>query len=290
MHGSRDGVDQGGLWTTPPTQGTRLLLQRTPTSPGKPARKPRPCFAFVFQVHIHPRPANPSQSGTWVGKVFGSGWPLSPRHPASIPQPPAPRPGGGGGAHRAKAAEAKGDFASHILLTFFLLNVKNLNACFECLIRLSSFCHLFCFVVHYIQLHISNPQILPRHQNTCQAFTFRSRRIKGLSRLAHIAEQRDALASPAAAMLRTWKPPPPPPSPRTGTRDGDAPSLARRRGGGSSSGIAGMESQRRNIPPSRAARSSAQHLSDGNHISQISRSESTHQSDISSAKTGRQMI
>lgn len=159
-------------------------------------------------MHIHPRPANPSQSGTWVGKVFGSGWPLSPRHPASIPQPPAPRPGGGGGAHRAKAAETKGDFASHILLTFFFLNVKKLNACFECLIRLSSFCHLFCFVMHYIQLHISNPQILPRHQNTCQAFTFRSRRIKGLSRLAHIAEQRDALASPAAAMLRTWKTPP----------------------------------------------------------------------------------
>lgn len=63
--------------------------------------------------------------------------------------------------------------------------------------------------MHYIQLHIFNPQILPRHQNTCQAFTFCSRRIKGLSRPAHITERRDALASPTAVMLWTWKPPDP---------------------------------------------------------------------------------
>lgn len=95
----------------------------------------------------------------------------------------------------AEAAEPRGDFALHISLLFFSppMLVRKLNACFEFLIRPSSFCHLFCFVMHYIQLHISNPQILPRHQNTCQAFTFCCRRIKGLLRLPHTIEQ-DALS------------------------------------------------------------------------------------------------
>jgi len=231
-----------GLCTTPPAQGP-WLFPRKPTLPGKPARKPRPRFTFLFQVPTHPRPANPSESGTGVGKVVGSGRPRSLPWNASIPHPPAPIAAGksGGRAHGAKVAGRKGDFASRVLLAFlvFPLNVKKLNACFEFLIRLSSFCHLFCFVMHYIQLHISNPQILPRHQNTCQAFTFRSRRIKALPRLAHIT---DALASPAAATLRSWKLPPPP----RGARDGDAPSPALRGRGVSSPGAlaAGIQSWR----------------------------------------------
>lgn len=120
----------------------------------------------------------------------------------------------------------------------FSLNVQKLNACFESLIRLSSFCHLLCFVMHYIQLHISNPQILPRHQSTCQAFPFRSRCIKGLSRLAHTTERRDALAAPTAAMLRTWEPP----TPKAGSGDGNAPSLALRRA------LVGIRSWRRSLP------------------------------------------
>lgn len=178
-------------------------------------------------MHVSPRPANPSKSGTRVGKIFRSGWPLSLPWAPSIPHAPAPHPG----CTSSQRARAEGERTEQRLqrgkgilprtfcsLFFFPLNVEKLNACFEFLIRLSSFCHLFCFVMHYIQLHISNPQILPRHQNTCQAFTFRSRRIKGLSRLAHTAERRDALASPTAVMLRSrnsqperlsWKPPPP---------------------------------------------------------------------------------
>lgn len=87
--------------------------------------------------------------------------------------------------------------------------VRKLNACFEFLIRPSSFCHLFCFVMHYIQLHISNPQILPRHQNTCQAFTSCCRRIKGLLRLTHTIEQ-DALSKQGSSD------PKPVPTQRTG--------------------------------------------------------------------------
>lgn len=78
---------------------------------------------------------------------------------------------------------------SFFLAIFFSplsLNVEKLNAGFEFLIRLSSFCHLFCFVMHYIQLHISNPQILPRCCSTCQAFPFHSRCIKILWRRADI--------------------------------------------------------------------------------------------------------
>lgn len=143
------------------------------------------------------------------------------------PSPPAPHhsrqePGGG---HRAKAAERRGTVPRAFCWLVFSLNVQKLNACFESLIRLSSFCHLLCFVMHYIQLHISNPQILPRHQSTCQAFPFRSRCIKGLSRLAHTTERRDALAAPTAAMLRTWEPP----TPKAGSGDDNAPSLALRR-------------------------------------------------------------
>lgn len=79
-------------------------------------------------------------------------------------------------------------FPGYFFSFFFFpsLNVEKLNARFEFLIRLSSFCHLFCFVMHYIQLHISNPQILPRCWNTCQAFPFHSPCIKSLWRRADI--------------------------------------------------------------------------------------------------------
>lgn len=104
-------------------------------------------------------PANPFKSRTWGGKAFRSGqsffclpWTVS------IPHPPSPA-----ARLQKEHTEPRLQKGKGILKAFFFLplHVKKLNTCFEFLIQLSSFYHLFCFVMHYIQLHISNPQILP---------------------------------------------------------------------------------------------------------------------------------
>lgn len=188
-------VWRGGSATT--TAQSTWPLYGTPAPAGKPARQPQPCFPFIFQMHISPRPANPSKAGSWEGKVFRSVGPCL-LWMASIPHPTAAR--------LCLSVQSKGDFASCIFLAIFFpsLNVEKLNARFEFLIRLSSFCHLFCFVMHYIQLHISNPQILPRRWNTCQAFPFHC--IESLWRQADITECQGALASPSATILQTGEP------------------------------------------------------------------------------------
>lgn len=69
------------------TTGSRHLAAAPMPARTTSQEAPQLCFAFAFQMHIHPRPANPSQSGAWVGQVFRSGWPpFSPRegeHPSS---------------------------------------------------------------------------------------------------------------------------------------------------------------------------------------------------------------
>lgn len=145
--------------------------------------------------------------------------------------------------------DGRGFCLTHFAL-FFFFNVKKLNARFEFLIRPSSSCHLFCFVMHYIQLHISNPQILPRHQHTCQAFTFRRRRIKGLF-LSRLLAPRHGM--PSGPQQLPYSDPKAAPTPSTRTKPlqrgpGEAPA------------------------PMLGAGCSAQHLSGGDSISPISHS------------------
>lgn len=148
------------------------------------------------------------------------------------------------------AAQRRTGLLPHTFRPFFFFNVKKLNARFEFLIRPSSSCHLFCFVMHYIQLHISNPQILPRHQHTCQAFTFRRRRIKGLF-LSRLLAPRHGM--PSGPQQLPYSDPKAAPTPSTRTKPlqqgpGEAPA------------------------PMLGAGCSAQHLSGGDSISPISHS------------------
>lgn len=202
------------------TPGSSMAFQhRQENQPGSPGRV-SPSFSKCASVpgqQIHPRLAAGREKFSGVG---GSCLPWM----ASVPHPTAPA----AGLHLSVRRErgAKGILPRTFSWRFFLsLNVEKLNARFESLIRLSSFCHLFCFVMHYIQLHVSNPQILPRRWNTCQAFPFLSA-AAALKALGDELTSRNALASPTAAILWTWKPP----SPMTGAQNAPYPCPAQREG------------------------------------------------------------
>lgn len=138
---------QCGEGAQPPAQpkapGSCMAFQHhRENQPGRPSRV-SPSFSKCTS-------ANPSKAGSWQGKVFRSGWPLSPWM-ASVPDPTAPTARLCLSVQRER--RAKGILPpAFSWLIFPSLNVEKLNARFEFLIRLSSFLPLilFCHALHTI--------------------------------------------------------------------------------------------------------------------------------------------